>query len=644
MITSIIISFGILLNFLILGVFGRRIGAEGSKRVTYTLLAFVNIWYITFFFFEKEKDLVYTSTILKNWVNVGELNLEGIFLLDGLSQILCLLLIIVSSIIHIYSFYYMENDPNLIKFVSYLSFFTFSMILLSLSENLFLIFSAWECIGISSFLLIGFWSTRRETRKGSIKAVILNRVGDCCIIAAMGLAYTYTGSNSLHTIFSVLPYNYDVNWWITILFFIGCIAKSTQIFLHIWLLQAMEGPTPVSALLHSSSLVCAGIYLFIRLSYLFEYTDLTFIPTLSLITIFYAASTAVLQNDIKRIIAYSTLSQLGYMLAASTLSAYNIGLFHLFTHGFFKSFLFLSAGLVIHALKEEQDIRKMGGLFRVLPITYTFFLIGSFAIVGLPFMSAFYSKDAVLEIIASSSLYFLKNSSFPLFAIFLAFGGVFFTTFYSLRLLYYVFLSKPNGFKSYYNNNFFPKEAPNIVILSMSILALGSIFFGYLFKPLFSNGTSFLLFSIYNKNAPFLFEHYSTLFRILPSLLILSAFFFLWSQYSPSLPSTFSNSLSWNSLYFSKEKSLRRFYNLLISGYYIDFYILKSSWELLKGFKNILLAEKAFLEHFGPYGLRRFSIINSRFSSFLHLNRNYRYFINIHTLIIVLFTLFIFLI
>lgn len=656
-----------LLNFLSLVLLGRYLSPQGAKVHTYIILLSLNILYFYQFFIQSiNNEIIYQYTIMENWINIGNLYLNATLQLDGLSQIMTLLIIFVGSIVHIYAFYYMESDPNLIRFISYLSLFTFSMLLLVLSENMILFFSAWELVGLASFLLIGFWSTRNEARKGAIKAVILNRFGDCAIIGGMGLIYGYTGSIHFHCIFSTLSYEFDT---INFLLFIGCMAKSAQLFLHIWLLDAMEGPTPVSALLHAATMVTAGVYLMMRFSYIFEYSNkiIDFITIITTLTIIFGATAALVQSDLKKTIAYSTCSQLAYMFTACGFSGYSQALFHLFTHGFFKALLFLSAGIIIHNLSDEQDIRKMGGLFNLLPITYTFFLIGSLAIIGFPFLAGFYSKDGILELIYSSNHGDIhsqeKEQLRALFSYGLANLGIFFTTLYSLRLLFYVFLTKPNGFKSYFNKNFSNEEAPKLILFLLSLLSLGSIFIGYLFKDIIiGSGNFFLDFSLFNRtsilsdsNLPLstiqirdylLFiesyaigrTHMAGLgIKIVPLSIIVIAILFASSLFKSALAERSASVTNQRS--FVTRASARivnnikiRSISLIANGYYINYYILYFSREFLKGFRYLFLVEKAFLEHYGPYGLKTIIWNVSRNLSFLghgapHLNKDFQNYI-----------------
>ena len=353
----------------------------------------------------------------------------------------------ISFLVHIYSIGYMSADPHIPRFMSYLSLFTFFMLILISANNFVQMFVGWEGVGLCSYLLINFWFSRIQANKAAIKAMLVNRVGDfglaLGIIAIYSLFksvdYSIVFAMSKHfesSIFQVLNLEFNYLTIICILLFIGAIGKSAQLGLHTWLPDAMEGPTPVSALIHAATMVTAGIFLLARCSPLFEYAPnaLIFVAIIGALTAFFAAATGLLQNDIKRVIAYSTCSQLGYMVFACGLSNYSVGIFHLANHAFFKALLFLSAGSVIHALSDEQDMRKMGGLRKLLPFTYAMIFIGSLSLMGFPFLTGFYSKDVILE------LTYAKYTSLSYIIYWLGTISAFLTAFYSIRLIYLVFL------------------------------------------------------------------------------------------------------------------------------------------------------------------------------------------------------------
>jgi NADH-ubiquinone oxidoreductase chain 5 len=396
----------------------------------------------------------------------------------------------------------MAGDPHLPRFMSYLSLFTFFMIILVTGDNLLQLFIGWEGVGLCSYLLINFWFTRIEGNKSAIKAMIVNRIGDAALAVGMFILFYTFKSLDFNVIFPLVPYllndtivlgTLELNTinTIGILLLAGAAGKSAQLGLHTWLPSAMAGPTPVSALIHAATMVTAGIFLIIRFSPLIEYSPNTlfWITIFGALTAFFAATIGLVQNDLKKVIAYSTCSQLGYMLFACGISNYNVALFHLLNHGFFKALLFLSAGSVIHALMDEQDMRKLGGLIKSLPYTYSMMLIGSLSLMGFPFLTGFYSKDAILE------LAYASYTTHGTFAHWLGTISAFFTAFYSTRLIYLTFISNTNA-----NQNAFKAshENPWQISIPLILLAFGSIFIGYLFRDAFIGvGSDFFQNSIF---------------------------------------------------------------------------------------------------------------------------------------------------
>jgi proton-translocating NADH-quinone oxidoreductase chain L len=395
----------------------------------------------------------------------------------------------ISTLVHLYSTEYMAEDPHLPRFMSYLSLFTFFMLILVTSNNFLQMFVGWEGVGLSSFLLINFWFTRIQANKAAMKAMIVNRVGDFFILCALFAIHYLCGSLEYDIVFSTAPYMADLSFTelgysipvldvICIALFLGAMGKSAQLGLHTWLPDAMEGPTPVSALIHAATMVTAGVFLLARCSFLFELspTALVFIQYIGASTAIFAASTGLFQNDMKKVIAYSTCSQLGYMVFAAGLSNYDVSVFHLSNHAFFKALLFLAAGSVIHAVADEQDMRKMGGLKKLLPFSYSVVVIGSLALVGFPFLAGFYSKDVILEAA------FAKNTINSHFCFYLGTFAAFFTAFYSTRLLYLVFLAEPNGNRV---TTFGAHEPTWRMALPLFLLAIFSITVGYFTKDIF---------------------------------------------------------------------------------------------------------------------------------------------------------------
>jgi len=403
---------------------------------------------------------------------------------------------LISSLVHFYSTGYMSHDPHQPRFMAYLSLFTFFMLILITADNLIQLFLGWEGVGLCSYLLINFWFTRLQANKAAIKAMVVNRVGDVGLALGVLSIFIMFKTTDYSIIFSLIPYflektfvffTFELDFLNTVglLLFIGATGKSAQVGLHTWLPDAMEGPTPVSALIHAATMVTAGVYLIIRCSPLYEYTQLALIIIVffGAITAFMSATIGVVQNDLKKVIAYSTCSQLGYMIFVCGLSNYSVGMFHLMNHAYFKALLFLSAGSVIHALNDEQDMRRMGGLLQVLPFTYVMILIGSLALMGFPFLTGFYSKDVILEIA------YAKYTTYGTFAHWLGTISAGLTAFYSFRLIYFTFISNPNGFKQSLQN---AHDAPISMGLPLFILSIGSIFLGYLTKDLFIGlGTPF---------------------------------------------------------------------------------------------------------------------------------------------------------
>jgi NADH-ubiquinone oxidoreductase chain 5 len=418
------------------------------------------------------------------------------FYFDSLTVSMCFTVTLISTLVHLYSTSYMSHDPHQPRFMAYLSLFTFFMLMLITADNFIQLFLGWEGVGLCSYLLINFWFTRLQANKAAIKAMVINRVGDVGLALGVFSVFVVFKTCDYSVVFSLVPYVADATYnflgfevdaisTIGLLLFVGAVGKSAQIGLHTWLPDAMEGPTPVSALIHAATMVTAGVYLIIRCSPLYEYSGsaLTVITVFGALTAFIAGTIGLVQNDLKKVIAYSTCSQLGYMVFACGLSNYSVSMFHLINHAYFKALLFLSAGSVIHALNDEQDMRRMGGLLQVLPYTYVMILIGSLALMGFPFLTGFYSKDVILEIA------YAKYSLHGTFAHWLGVLSAGITAFYSFRLIYLTFISSPNGFKNAIQN---AHDAPLPMAIPLFILCIGSIFIGYLTKDLFIGlGTPF---------------------------------------------------------------------------------------------------------------------------------------------------------
>jgi len=418
------------------------------------------------------------------------------FYFDSLTVSMCFTVTLISTLVHLYSTSYMSHDPHQPRFMAYLSLFTFFMMMLITADNFIQLFFGWEGVGLCSYLLINFWFTRLQANKSAIKAMVINRIGDVGLALGVFSIFIIFKTCDYSVVFSLVPhvsgasysllgFEVDALSAIGLLLFVGAIGKSAQIGLHTWLPDAMEGPTPVSALIHAATMVTAGVYLIIRCSPLYEHSGLalTIITIFGALTAFIAGTIGLVQNDLKKVIAYSTCSQLGYMVFACGLSNYSVSMFHLINHAYFKALLFLSAGSVIHALNDEQDMRRMGGLLQVLPYTYVMILIGSLALMGFPFLTGFYSKDVILEIA------YAKYSLHGTFAHWLGVLSAGITAFYSFRLIYLTFISNPNGFKNAIQN---AHDAPLPMAIPLFILCIGSIFIGYFTKDIFIGlGTPF---------------------------------------------------------------------------------------------------------------------------------------------------------
>ena len=436
------------------------------------------------------------------WMQLGELSLEVGFLVDPLTAMMMVVVTFVSLMVHIYTIGYMAEDEGYSRFFAYISLFTFSMLMLVMSNNFLQLFFGWEAVGLVSYLLIGFWYTRPTAIFANMKAFLVNRVGDFGFILGIGLLLAYSGSMSYDGVFAqkdvlvqqVLP---GTDWNLLtvacICLFIGAMGKSAQFPLHVWLPDSMEGPTPISALIHAATMVTAGIFMVSRMSPLFELTDtaLSFVLIIGSITALFMGFLGIVQNDIKRVVAYSTLSQLGYMTVALGVSAYPIAVFHLMTHAFFKALLFLGAGSVIMGMHHDQDMRNMGGLWKYMPITWLTSLLGSLALIGTPFFSGFYSKDSIIEAVAESHIY---GSGFAYFAVM---AGVFITAFYSFRMYFLVFHGKErfgqahddhghDAHDDHHDDHHHglapgqkPHESPWVVTLPLVLLAIPSVIIGY---------------------------------------------------------------------------------------------------------------------------------------------------------------------
>jgi NADH-quinone oxidoreductase subunit L len=470
------------------GFFGKYIGDRISE-ITTSLFVSISAILSLVLFYDVIVNNYEENIVIATWINSGSLNVNWSIKIDALSSVMLVVVTLVSSLVHIYSIGYMSHDPHKPRFMSYLSLFTFAMLTLVTSDNFLQLFFGWEGVGLCSYFLIGFWFKKDAANAAAIKAFVVNRVGDFGFALGIFLIFYMFGTVNYSEVFEQIPQIIDKELiflglkikaidLICILLFIGAMGKSAQIFLHTWLPDAMEGPTPVSALIHAATMVTAGVFLVVRCSPIFEYSPLTLniITIVGMTTAFFAATIALVQNDIKKIIAYSTCSQLGYMFFAAGVGAYNVAMFHLFTHAFFKALLFLGSGSVIHSFKDEQDINQMGAVYKKLPYTWVLMLIGTLALTGFPFLSGFYSKDAIIEFA------YLKGSTIGYYAAGVGILTALLTSIYSWRLFFKTFHGSYNNKKIKIEEI---HESPLVMLFPLIILSIGAVFTGFLFKDLF---------------------------------------------------------------------------------------------------------------------------------------------------------------
>jgi NADH-ubiquinone oxidoreductase chain 5 len=585
------------------GFFGRKLGVSGSQLIacsaviTTTILAIIS-------FLEVGLNNIPVFIKLFTWIDSESLKVLWSFNFDALTVSMLIPVLIVSSLVHVYSIGYMSHDPHNQRFFSYLSLFTFMMIILVTSDNYLLMFVGWEGVGVCSYLLVSFWFTRIAANQSSISAFLTNRVGDCFLTIGMFAILWSFGNVDYSTVFSIAPFISDnIVTVIGICLLIGAMAKSSQIGLHVWLPMAMEGPTPVSALIHAATMVTAGVYLLMRSSPLIEYSNTVLLLCLWIgaITTVFSSLIGLFQQDIKKVIAYSTMSQLGMMVIAIGLSSYNIAIFHLVNHAFYKALLFLGAGAVIHAVSDNQDFRKYGGLKSFLPLTYSVMLIASLSLVAFPYMTGFYSKDFIIE-----SAYGQFSFS-SLVVYFVSTIGAMFTTLYSVKVLYLTFLTNPNGPIINYKH---AHEGDLFMSMPLIILAVFSIFFGYITKDIFIGlGSNF-----FADNSIFIHPSHEimldtefavpTLFKLIPLILTisLSLISIILSEFIPKWLINFKLSrLGYNIFSFFNQRFLiELFYNR-----YITDLVLKLGGQTTK------VIDKGSIELVGPYGLEKGLLILS---------------------------------
>lgn len=605
-----------LLNSILCGLFGWYLGVEGCVLTSYVFLgltASLSWWsfYVNFIWGKA------SHVILMSWFNCGCLSSDWALTLDALSVSMLVVVTTVSFFVHVYSAEYMGSDPHTCRFFCYISFFTFFMVALVTADNFLQLFFGWEGVGLCSYLLISFWYTRIKATKAALKAVLVNRVADVFIVLGLGACFAKFQTLNLDAIFALSPlFSVDSIWLfdlICILLFLGAMGKSAQLGLHTWLPDAMEGPTPVSALIHAATMVTAGVFLVIRCSPIFEYSSLTLsiIAIIGSLTAFVSATIALVQHDIKKVIAYSTCSQLGYMFFACGLSNYTVGLFHLFNHAFFKALLFLSAGSLIHGMGDEQDMRRLGGTSQIMPVTYMCVLLGSLSLGGFPFLSGFYSKDFILETAAGSYTF---NGNF---AYWLGTITAFITAFYSFRLLYLAFVQSPGNKKTIASLAHEPGPA---MLMPMAGLSIGSIFSGFFFRDMFIGlGTcSFSSSILVSPSNAYEFgaEFAPYIFKSLPLVLSLTGIILsllIYSKFGEAISRFWLHSQTLLSI-LGKKWYFDSFYNrafvlpALLSGYNIFFKAL----------------DKGIIEQFGPTGVVPFVLklsksVKSIQSGYLHL-------------------------
>ncbi len=586
-----------LLASIISGFFGRKVGVTGSHIITCTSVITTTIL-ATIAFFEVGLNNIPVSVKLFRWIDSESLNVLWSFNFDSLTVSMLIPVLIVSSLVHVYSIGYMSHDPHNQRFFSYLSLFTFMMIILVTANNYLLMFVGWEGVGVCSYLLVSFWFTRIAANQSSISAFLTNRVGDCFLTIGMFAILWSFGNVDYSTVFSIAPFISDnIIILVGTCLLIGAMAKSSQIGLHVWLPMAMEGPTPVSALIHAATMVTAGVYLLMRSSPLIEYSNTVLLLCLWIgaITTVFSSLIGLFQQDIKKVIAYSTMSQLGMMVIAIGLSSYNVAIFHLVNHAFYKGLLFLGAGAVIHAVADNQDFRKYGGLKSFLPLTYSVMLIASLSLVAFPFMTGFYSKDFIIEstygqfCFSSTVVYFISTI------------GAMFTTLYSVKVLYLTFLTNPNGPLVSYKH---AHEGDMFMSMPLIILAIFSIFFGYITKDLFiglgSNFFSDNSLYIHPSHEIMLDTEFAvpTIFKILPLIFTvsLSLLSIILSEFIPKALISFKLSRFGYNVYsfFNQRFLVELFYNR-----YVTDLILKLGGQTTK------VIDKGSIELVGPFGLEK---------------------------------------
>lgn len=624
-------------NFLIILLFSRYIGIFGVIFIICFNMVFALVLLIPlYFFFVQNVGVIYFELPFFIF-NFSYVYLNWSFFCDSITLVMLFVVLFISFIVHIYSVIYMRNDPHLLRFLSLLSLFTFCMLILVTSVNLFQLFLGWEGVGICSYLLVNFWFTRVQANKSAIKAMLMNRFGDISFLIFIGLFFYVFRTFDLISFFVIYDsykysylnfYFFYVHLYSLLSFFIliAAVGKSAQLGLHTWLPDAMEGPTPVSALIHAATMVTAGVFLLIRFYFIIDLSGIKFlIFFFGCLTALFGSLIAVMQNDIKKVIAYSTCSQLGYMVVACALGKYNLALFHLFNHAFFKALLFLSAGVILHSLLDEQDMRKMGGLLRYLPFTYICLLLASYALMGLPFLSGFYSKDLILEIT------FYTFTFSPFFSFYCLLFAAFFTAFYSFRLIYLVFLTLPKGhFIAYLNLH----EGHFFMLCGFLLLALLSLFSGYFFFDLFMGvGSLFLNFNfiITDYNTFIDYEFMFFFYKLLPFFFSFCGLFLGYIIYKNDIL-----------IYYYTSTFLKYIFNFISNKWFFDFIYNKIfvNYSLLFAYNiSYKLVDKNFLELIGVNVFSFFFFKLSFFYKNMYSTYFYSYLILLFFGVVVIFLL-----
>jgi len=607
-----------LLGSIISGFFGKRLGSKLCQILTSSFVSISAILSL-FIFYEVFAQDYSSNKIIFGWINSGDFQVNWSIYIDPLTSVMLVVVSLISAIIHFYSIGYMSQDPHKPRFMAYLSLFTFAMLTLITADNFLQLFFGWEGVGLCSYLLIGFWYKKPTANAAAMKAFIVNRVGDFGFAIGIFLVFFFYGTVNYNEVFQQTPLllqkeifflGLEINLitLICLLLFIGAMGKSAQILLHTWLPDAMEGPTPVSALIHAATMVTAGVFLVVRCSPIFEYsqTALNIVALVGMITAFFAATVALVQNDIKKIVAYSTCSQLGYMFFAAGIGAYHVAIFHLFTHAFFKALLFLGSGCVIHSFNEEQDIRSMGGVWKKIPYTYALMLVGTLALTGFPFLSGYYSKDAIIEFA------YLRGTSIGYLAAAVGIFTALLTAIYSWRLIFKTFHGKYNNKENSLNSI---HESPLTMLIPSCLLAIGAILTGILFKEIFIghdsaqfwNNSILFLNSIQNNHPPI------WLLILTPTLVVIT------------IPVAYY-------LFIENEKILKNFilknqflYNFLVNKWYFDELY---NFIFVEPLKKIGLffwtkGDINTIDRYGPDGLSRLVKIISNKS--VHFQSGYLY-------------------